>query len=52
MSCPDCERLQEFPNENRIYIRVGISNVEIIACSEHAKELIETYRRGTHADKY
>jgi hypothetical protein len=48
MSCPNCEALQDtFTSaDDETYIRVGISNVQIIACPIHARALIDTYRKG------
>jgi hypothetical protein len=48
MSCANCEALQEtfVDGDNEIYVRVGIANVQIIACPVHAKALIDTYRKG------
>jgi hypothetical protein len=48
VSCADCEKCQEtfVDSENEIYIRVGIANVQIIACKVHAKALIDIYRKG------
>lgn len=48
MSCDNCEKIQEtfVDSENEIYIRVGIANVQIIACPVHSRALIDTYRKG------
>lgn len=48
MSCDNCEKIQEtfVDPELEVYIRVGISNVQIVACPAHAQALIDIYRKG------
>lgn len=45
MSCEECERVQE-EGDYVIPFRVGAATVMIVACREHAGELIEGYQAG------
>lgn len=51
MSCDECDRLQKIAFDKKIpdsinifYIRIGISNMAIVGCPEHVKELIDKLR--------
>ena len=51
MSCRDCEAQQELAFNKNIsksppigYLRVGNSNVAIVGCDKHLKELIDKFR--------
>lgn len=53
MSCKECEEIQNRAfNKNLpdvvpvVYVRVGNGNVAIVACRQHAKELIDAYKKG------
>lgn len=53
MSCSECEKIQNKAfNKNLpdtvpvVYARVGNANVAIVACRQHAVELISTYKKG------
>lgn len=51
MSCEECELIQELAfNKNNpettdlCYVRVGNSNMAIVGCKKHCKELLEKLR--------
>ncbi|KKK89449.1 hypothetical protein LCGC14_2732970 [marine sediment metagenome] len=51
MSCEDCENKQDLAfNKNIdettgiVYVRVGNSNMAIVGCQKHCKELLEKMR--------
>jgi len=51
MSCNECDKVQDIafdkndPNTTNIYyVRIGNANVAIVACYEHAKQIIEQVR--------
>lgn len=53
MTCDKCEKIQDTAFNKNIpesiaiaYVRIGISNVAIVGCKEHCKQLIEELRRG------
>lgn len=51
MSCVKCD-VDEKDNEAvTTYVRVGSSNVMIVGCEEHLRQLLELYRKGVHESK-
>ncbi|KKN48531.1 hypothetical protein LCGC14_0652240 [marine sediment metagenome] len=52
MSCEDCENKQEIAfNKNIddsppiVYVRIGNSNMAIVGCRKHCKELLDRMRK-------
>ena len=45
MSCPDCEKAWE-SLEGSFPFRVGVANVHIVACVDHARIVIEALRKA------
>lgn len=43
MTCKECEKIDE-KKELIYYFRWGIANIGIIACEQHAKEIIKVLR--------
>ena len=50
MSCEECDKIQDLAFDKNIlitpmvYVRIGNSNVAIVGCRKHCKELIEKLR--------
>ena len=54
MSCKDCEEKQDLTFDKNIpespgivYIRIGNSNMAIVGCDKHCKELIDRLRESS-----
>lgn len=52
MSCEECDKIQDLalnknlPETTAIYyVRIGNSNMAIVGCPKHAKELVEELRK-------
>ncbi|KKL74506.1 hypothetical protein LCGC14_2064220 [marine sediment metagenome] len=52
MSCEECDKKQDLAFNKNIaestgiaYVRVGASNVAIVACPEHGRQLIDEMRK-------
>ena len=51
MSCEECDKIQDIAFNKNIpktvpiaYVRVGISNMAVVGCKKHTKELIDKLR--------
>ena len=54
MSCEECDKIQDLAFDKNIsdttpivYLRVSNSNMAIVGCQKHCKELIEKLRNGS-----
>jgi hypothetical protein len=46
MSCEDCDMAQEI-KEGPYYFRIGVGNIEVYCCEDHARELQKIIRGET-----
>ena len=51
MSCEDCDKIQNLAFDKNIaetaqicYVRVGVSNIAIVGCKKHLKEVMAKLR--------
>ena len=54
MSCKNCEKLKEeiLKSKNNItYVRIETSNIAIIGCRQHLKELLEQLKKAKKNEK-
>lgn len=51
MTCDDCCSKAQDSLEKVAFVRVGKSNVMIVGCREHLKQLLDTYLLGLKREK-